>query len=345
MRFTVLCATLTMLASTAAGCGYDNSGPASPPPAPQPDGLWTASASPEGILRLAPSQLSGTGDLVPARTITTPSARISTLVGMAFDETGSLWVASQDDSLLLRFGQASLATSGSTAATAVIAPTAGSLSGPTSLAFDAAHRLWVANRSNGTLVRFDPAQLAAGGDPAPPVILSGLGLPTAIAFDAAGSLWVSDSRANTVAKYSATDLAASGSPAPTVLLSSAATSLVKPSGLAFDASGNLWVANTSLDNLVAFSPDQLVHSGSPAPHLVIGVIGSNAESVVKPVGLAFDGGGSLWVVGGGGSLIEYAAASLQASGTPEPRARLQLAGRSLFWSVAFWPKPPGLPIN
>ncbi len=342
MRFNLRRVTIGLTVVIAAGCAYDSGYTTpNPPPPPMPGGLWTASASPSAILRLAPSQLGSTGALTPATTITTPSAELATLVGIAFDAAGDLWVASQDDSHLIGFAPAGLTSSGSAAAMAVIAPNAGSLSGPTSLAFDPEHRLWLANRANGTLVRFDPAQLAAGGAPVPAVILSGLDLPTSIAFDAAGSLWVSDSRANTLAKYSAAQLAASGSPAPVVLLSAAPNSLVKPSGLAFDASGNLWVANTNGASLAAFSPDQLAATGSPEPRVVLS---SNDGSLTLPVGLAFDAAGNLWVVGGGGALTEFARASLGATGAPAPSARFQFTGYSLFWNVAFWPRPAGLPL-
>src|SRR2546425_9452749 len=80
------------------------------------------------------------------------------------------------------------------------------------------HRLWVANHDNGTLVRFDGAQLAAGGAPVPAVVLSGLGHPTAPAFDGDGALWVSDNVAQTVAKYPGAGPPASGPPAPALAL-------------------------------------------------------------------------------------------------------------------------------
>ncbi len=344
MRLSPWQLTIGLTAVIAGGCGYDSgyTAPNSPPPPPPTtSGLWTASASPSAILRLAPDQLGSPGALTPATTIRTPSAQLATLVGIAFDAVGDLWVASQEDSLLIEFAPAGLTGSGSAAAMRVIRPNAGSLSGPTSLAFDAAHRLWVANRANGTLVRFDAAQLAASGAPAPAVILSGLGLPTSIAFDAVGSLWVSDSRANTLAKYSAAQLAASGSPAPAVLLSAAPNSLVKPSGLAFDASGNLWVANTNGESLAGFSPDQLATSGSPVPRVLLFF---SDDSEIQPVGLAFDVSGNLWVVGGGGTLTEFARASLGTTGTPQQIAQFQLTGFSMFWNLAFWPRPAGLPL-
>jgi sugar lactone lactonase YvrE len=217
----------------------------------------------------------------------------------------------------------------------------GSLSGPTGLAFDSQHRLWVANILSGTLVRFDPAQLAAGGAQVPAVVVSGAGNPVALAFDAAGSLWVSDNQLNTVVMYTAAQLALSGSPAPARVLT-VASALMNPTGLAFDAAGNLWVANTGFQNLLAFSPAQLADTGSPAPHVVIS---SNAGSLAVPVGLAFDGDGDLWVVRGAGALTKLARTGLEASGAPAPSARLEISGHSLLWSAAFWPKPAGLPLN
>ncbi len=60
-------------------------------------------------------------------------------------------------------------------------------------------------------------------------------------------------------------LASSGSPAPAVVLSSTApNSLDAPNGVAFDAAGDLWVADEGSDAAVEFSPGQLGSSGAPA---------------------------------------------------------------------------------
>lgn len=69
-------------------------------------------------------------------------------------------------------------------------------------------------------------------------------------------------------------------------------------------------------------------------------------AVVRPTGLQWgDNDGSLWIVGGGGALTEFGTTSLGASGAPTPSVRLDVAGHSLLWSVAFWPRPRGLPLN
>ena len=50
-------------------------------------------------------------------------------------------------------------------------------------------------------------------------------------------------------------------------------------------------------------------------------------------------------MGGTGVVTKFAAASLGVSGAPAPIARLKVSGHSVFWSLAFWPKPAGLPLN
>lgn len=336
MRFHVFRTASALLLPVMAGCGNDHAAP-DPPLA---SGLWTVSGSRPAILNLAPGQLSGSGDRTPATAITTSSARLYTLTAVAFDAAGTMWIASKEDALLLAFPAGALTSSGARAPATVISATSGSLSGPTGLAFDSRHRLWVVNNQSATLVRFDPAQLAAGGAQVPAVVLSLPGNPVALTFDAAGSLWVSDNQFHTIAKYAAAQLEATGSPAPVFRLTSE-DGLVNPAGMAFDAMGNLWVANTGSQTAIAFSPAQLSGTSPSSPHTVLSAAGG---SLGIPVGLAFDGDGSLWVVGGEGILTKFGRASLGASGAPEPSARLRIADYSLIWSVAFWPRPAGLPL-
>lgn len=333
--------TLLTLVLMLAGCANDATPSLPLPPPSSQDGLWTVSGSVSQIVRLDPTQLADTGQRDPATSLTTPSALLHTLAGVAFDAAGTLWIASEDDSLLLAFAPDALAGSGRRPATTVITPSRGSLNGPIGLAFDQRHRLWVANDQSATVIRFDTGQLTAGGALTPAVVLSVPGTPVAIAFDAAGSLWVCDNQFHLIYKYTAAQLAASGSPPPALILTGGGA-LLSPTGLAFDAAGTLWVANNGRNSLVAFSPAQLAGSGPSAPAIVIS---SNGGSLSIPLGLAFDGDGGLWIIGGTGVLTRLAPASLSATGAPAPDARLRISGRSVFWSLAFWPKPAGPPLN
>jgi sugar lactone lactonase YvrE len=341
MRHLLYALTLATVFAFAASCVNDpivpDSSGSPPPPA---GGLWTISGSSSAILYFDPAQVRDT--VVDATTvITTPSAALNTLAAVAFDRAGSLWVIGMDDPVLLAFEPGALASSGFKSAHTIVVPTAVSLRSPTGLAFDANQRLWVADFS-GTLNRFDVQQIAEGGMQPPRVVVNVGGNASSIAFDAEGSLWVSDNVNNAIRKYTAEQLATSGSPDPDVVLRSTNLSLVNPAGLAFDALGNLWVANIGGRTLASFSPEKLHQTGSPLPDVVI--TGSEGALAV-PVALAFDAAGSLWVIGGTGALTKYSRSSLQVSGAAVPALRVQIAERSLFWSIAFWPIPNGLPLG
>lgn len=337
-------ATAVAAFTIALGCGYDSTTPYPPtdPGTSVRDGLWTASGINPAILRLKPTQLLTSGSQLPATAISTSSAELSNLNGIAFDVDGTMWVASPDDSTLVAFPPALLERSGSAPAAIVISSNNGSLSGPRGLAFDKQHRLWVANFGNGTLVRFDRAQLGSSGSPLAAVTISGLGKPEALAFDAAGSLWVADGGRNKVASFGEDQLSASGFLAPRVVVSAKAASLAIPVGIAFDADGNLWVGNVGNQTVVGFSPAQLVAGGTIDPNVVLS---SNGGSLRIPAGLAFDADGSLWVMGGTGALEKFPKSALNATGAPAPGIHIDVAGYVLFSSVAFWPTPASLPLN
>jgi sugar lactone lactonase YvrE len=344
MSITVRRSAIVVLIALASGCKYDSSAPERyrPPIVDANEGLWIASASDPAILRLAPAQLLSSGRQTASATITTSSATLFSLNSLAFDTAGTLWIASANDSLVLAFSPEVLATSGLSAASTVIAPTDRSLSAPSSIAFDRLQRLWVANFETGTIVRFDHEQLGSDGAPRPTVIITGLSRPAALAFDASGSLWVANSRGHTVVKFSAAQLEASGAPTPQVVLRAAESSISIPFALAFDVFGNLWVANVGKATIIAFSPEQLTATGSPAPHIELS---SRAGSFGIPIGLAFDDQGSLWVVGDAGALHKFAREKLNTTGAPEPSAQLLVNGHTLLSGIAFWPMPLELPIN
>ncbi len=95
----------------------------------------------------------------------------------------------------------------------------------------------------------------------------------------------------------------SGSPAPAVVISDTANSLHGSIGLAFDANGDLWVANLGTESecfkgkgasVVEFTPSQLVVSGSPAP--VVSLL--RATDLNGPLMIAFDASGNLWLTNG-----------------------------------------------
>ncbi len=323
-------------------CGTDSSPAPTPPAATTPSGLWTVAGVSGALVRLDPIQLVDTGKRIPASVLTTPSAGLATVSAVAFADDGTLWVASQDDSALLGFFPGTLGGSGVRTADVIISSNHGSLSAPAGLAFDRAGQLWVTNSGNGTIVRFDPAQLVSGA-PTPAVTISGLSHPTGVAIDRVGGMWFTDRVANTVSRFTFGELARSGTPQPTVAIRSTGGSLSSPTGIAIDSSGALWVANAQTSTLASFGFDQIRDSGATVPRVLISsnVVGS----MVFPEGLAFDSAGSLWVVSIGGELSKFTIDQLAATGNPVPSVHLRILGRVLFWGVALYPVPTGLPLN
>jgi sugar lactone lactonase YvrE len=249
--------------------------------------LWVASYSNNTVVEFTASQLGASGSPAPAVTLSATGGSLNRPTTLAFDASGTLWVGNVGSNTVVAFTASQLGASGSPAPAVTLSATGGSLNNPIALAFDVSGTLWVTNDVSSTVVAFAPSQLTASGSPAPAVTLSATGgslnAPEALAFDVSGTLWVGNAGSNTVVAFTASQLGASGSPMPTATLSPNAGSLNAPVGLAFDASGSLWVANAANNTVVAFAASQLVGSGAPAPTVTL-----SGSSLAGPVGLAFD---------------------------------------------------------
>lgn len=188
------------------------------------------------------------------------------------------------------------------------------LSEPTSLAFDSAGNLFVANYGNNSIVKFTP-----GGEYS--VFASyqsdrNLLAPQGLVFDKAGNLYVANWFGNTIEKFT-----------PQGVGSLFARGLNYPADLAFDGAGNLYVANNGTSTVLKFTPQGLssVFATSPgwydpqglafdcAGNLYVANVNSHdiqkvtpqgvasvfASGLTAPLSLAFDGAGNLFVVSEG----------------------------------------------
>ncbi|MBF6596186.1 MAG: NHL repeat-containing protein [Thermaceae bacterium] len=234
--------------------------------------LWTLNSATNTLLEFMPQQLASSATPTPVKTIRSSAGSLSRPAALAFDSSGNLWVANLGNDTIVMFTAYQLAQVDNPIPGLVIsANTTGfspTLNGVSSLTFDKSGNLWVLNAASPeTIVRFTPDQLMRSGTPIPAVILyPGLSAGSSLAFDSNGNLWVSDYGSSTLVMYTAAQLLPSSnasSPMPTVRLSSHNGSLSNPAGLAFDSSGDLWVANLGNNTLVEFTPDQLTASGSP----------------------------------------------------------------------------------
>ncbi len=273
---------------------------------------------------------------------------------VAFDSSGNLWVTDAHNSRVLEYLKGSGFTSGQSAslvigqpnftssACADSPPTAVGMCGPSYLAFDSSGNLWVTDEDR--VLEYALGSGFTSGQAASLVIgqanltsqvftttASGFQEPAGIAFDSTGNLWVSDLGSNRVLEFSKGEGFVSGEAASLVLGqvdfssnvgSATATGLYWPWGLAFDSSGNLWVADGVNNRVLEYMKGSGFVSGQAAS-VVIGQgnftskgEGLSATGMNYPNGVAFDSAGNLWVSdSANGRLLSYEGAASQTTQT------------------------------
>lgn len=282
-------------------------------------GLWIANNGDPALIEISANQLSTSGSATPAETLAT---RVSQPSGLALDVSGNMWESSVSGDTLLMYSAAARNTTGSAPSTVLIST---ALDTAENLAFDAHDNLWVTTcNAAAAVLEFSAAQLAAGGIQTPTVTIktgNHAPCPWALTFDLNGNLWVTDTYWGHVVGYSAAQLAVAGSssPAPFDTVGRNGNSFIYPTGIAFDGSGNMWVANGIEATLVEFTPSQVAADGSPIPTVTIALPDPLA------FGLAIDKRGTLWVTDHDqGSVYGFTSAQLTASGAPTPAISLSI---------------------
>ena len=100
-------------------------------------------------------------------------------------------------------------------------------------------------------------------------------------------------------------------------LQTIATKINAPQGVAFDRSGDLWVANSNTNTLFEYTKSELAKH-DPVPAVTIS--STSSGSLSGPGGLTFDHAGNLWVANTSVStVVEYAKSQLNQSGAPHRR--------------------------
>ncbi|HLU82240.1 MAG TPA: hypothetical protein VKZ43_02455 [Trueperaceae bacterium] len=206
--------------------------------------------------------------------------------GFDFDEGGNLWVGTQGGELL-KFAAADVATSGTPTPIGQVTTGALHVAG-VRIAPDGS--LWAT--VEGKVVGWRVETLATGGAPDPdvtiPATLPAMAMYTNdLAFDDQGGLWLVG--VDAILRFSPEQLATGVVVAPDVVIASDGTSLAGPRGLAFDASGDLWVSSMTSGVVEKFRRQDLTASGAPTP-----VVALSAPGTYK-MRVAFDGDDNMWV--------------------------------------------------
>jgi sugar lactone lactonase YvrE len=195
--------------------------------------------------------------------------------GLAFDNAGNLYVASDDPA---GYSIQKFAPDG----TVSIFANSG-LSFPSDIVFDEAGNLYVANPRNNTIEKFTPdgigTEFANSAD--------GLHQPVGLTFDTAGNLYVSNASGGPTGNGSIERFTPAG-----VGSVFADSGLHVPFGLVFDSAGNLYVSNSLSNTIEKFSP-----TGED-----LGVFAS--AGLNKPLGMMFDRAGNLYVANNANNTIE-----------------------------------------
>ena len=179
-------------------------------------------------------------------------------------------------------------------------------SSPDDVAVDAAGNLYVADYGNNLIRKITPAGIVstlAGNGTIGAVdatgTLASFNGPAGIAVDAAGNIYVADSGNNLIRKITSagvvTTLAGTRSTADTSNTVTSEPVFLGPSGVAVDASGNVYVANSGYNTINKVSPAGTVTTLAGNGNSGAGDgVGTNA-TFNNPTGVAVDGSGNIYV--------------------------------------------------
>lgn len=235
--------------------------------------------------------------------------------GVAVDATGNVYVADAGNNVIRSITPAGVVSTFSGTGVAGASNTADSVSfnSPLSVAVDATGNVYVADYGNDLIRKITPAGVvstlagsgAAGADNATGTAAT-FNLPESIAVDATGNLYVADNGNNLIRKITpdgiVTTLAGSGTRGSANGTGTAA-SFNSPFGVAVDASGSVYVADSGNNLIRKITPAGVVSTlaGSGAK----GTINSNGTSASfsTPSGVAVDTQGNVYVADENNNLI------------------------------------------
>ncbi len=271
----------------------------------------------------------GTLNESPTATIGGSNTGLSEPGGIAFDGSGNIYVSNYNNNTVTVYPPVGSSTGTlNESPTAAISGSNTGLEGPARIAFDGSGNIYVTNLNNGTVTVYPPLGSSTGTlNESPTAAIggsnTGLSYPTGIALDASGNIYVTNFYNGTVTVYPPLGSSTGTlNESPSAAIAGTNSGLSGPSGIALDASRNIYVANEGYNGKTSTYGSVTVYpAGSNDLLLPLATIGSLDTGLSAPVGIALDSSGNIIVTndggnnGGGDSVTVYAPGS-DASGAP-----------------------------
>ncbi len=284
-------------------------------------GTYQIEVKATAVVKAAVTTLAGMAGTPGSANGTGTAASFDLPAGVATDAAGNVYVADFNSHLIRKITPAGVVTTlagmAGTTGSANGTGTAASFNTPTGVATDAAGNVYVADFGNHLIRKITPAGVVttlAGMAGMPPGSVNGTGTaasfakPTGVATDAAGNVYVADQVNQLIRKITpagvVTTLAGMAGTQGSANGTGTAASFDNPTGVATDAAGNVYVADSGNHLIRKITPAGVVTTLAGMT-LMPGFANNTgtAASFAGPAGVATDAAGNVYVADAGTNLI------------------------------------------